>query len=69
MRKPKMDRKELARMLNLQYGKGNWYFADIGEQEIAAKKTGEYLGYGPNLVQSDKGAKMRNENRLKALGW
>jgi len=69
MRKPKMDRRELVKMLNLQYGKGNWAYQDIFEQEIYDPQTGEYLGYGPDLVQSDEGARLRNANRLKTLGW
>ena len=69
MRKAKMDPRRLAKMLSLQYGKGNWAYQDIFEQEIYNPKTGEYMGYGPDLVQSDEGAKMRNAHRLKELGW
>lgn len=69
MRKPKMDYEELIKLLNLQYGEGNWAWQDFDWQEVYNPQTGEHLGYGPELVQGDEGARLRNANRLKALGW
>ena len=69
MRKPKANHEDLAEKLDLQYGEGNWAWADFGQQVIYNPSTGEELGYGPELVQSDEGAILRNANRLEALGW